>query len=88
LASGKRYSLPNSRIMLHQPSGGAHGMASDIAIQAEELIKVRAKLNELYKRHTGQEMEVIERTVERDTFFDPHEALAFGIIDRVLDRRD
>jgi ATP-dependent Clp protease protease subunit len=63
-------------------------MASDIAIQAEEIIKVRAKLNGLYQLHTGQAMDVIERTVERDSFFDPQEALAFGIIDQVLSRRE
>ena len=86
-APGKRFALPNARIMLHQPSGGAHGMASDIAIQAEEILKLRARLNKLYVEHTGQDLDAIEKVVDRDTFFDAEEALAFGIVDEVVANR-
>jgi len=86
-SAGKRFTLPNARIMLHQPSGGAQGMASDIAIQAEEILKLRARLNGLYVAHTGQDVGAIEKVVDRDTFFDAEEALAFGIVDEVLTKR-
>lgn len=86
--SNHRYALPNSRIMLHQPSGGAQGMASDIDIQAREILRTRANLNRLYANHTGQALEDIERVMDRDTFMDVHQALAFGVIDRIVDKRE
>ncbi len=84
---GKRYALPNARIMIHQPSGGAQGQASDIEIQAREIIKLRERLNNMYVEHTGQDLEVIEKAVERDTFMSPEEALSFGLIDEVVSER-
>jgi len=85
---GCRYALPNSRIMLHQPSGGAQGMASDIDIQAKEILRTRANLNKLYSHHTGQELEKIENVMERDFFMDVQQSIAFGVIDKVLDKRE
>ena len=84
---GKRFSLPNSRIMVHQPSGGAQGQATDIEIQAKEIIATRKRLNEIYARHTGQPIEVIEDAMERDKFMSPEDAKAFGLIDEVVTRR-
>ena len=81
---GKRYSLPNARIMLHQPSGGAQGQATDIEIQAREILSLRSRLNRMYVEHTGQPLEVIETTVERDKFLSPEEARDFGIVDEVV----
>lgn len=81
---GKRYALPNSRIMMHQPSGGAQGQASDIEIQAREILKLRERLNQIYVDHTGQPLKVIEAAVERDRFMSPQEALDFGLIDEVV----
>lgn len=81
---GKRFSLPNSRIMVHQPSGGAQGQATDIEIQAREIISLRKRLNDIYVHHTGQELDVIERAVERDKFMSPDEAKTFGLIDEVV----
>ena len=86
-AKGKRYALPNSRIMVHQPYGGAQGQASDIEIQAREILKIRKRLNEIYVRHTGQELEAIEAAVERDTFLGAEEARDFGIVDEVVENR-
>lgn len=86
-AHGCRYSLPNSRIMLHQPRGGAQGMAADIEIQAKEILKTRENLNQLYMHHTGQSLSEIERVMDRDTFFNVHEAIEFGVIDQVLRHR-
>lgn len=86
-AKGKRMSLPNSNIMIHQPSGGARGQATDIAIQAEEIIKTRKRLNQLYADHTGTALEEIEKAMERDNFMSPEEALAFGLIDEVVQKR-
>eukprot|EP00545_Synedropsis_sp_CCMP1620_P005950 CAMPEP_0119012908 /NCGR_PEP_ID=MMETSP1176-20130426/7691_1 /TAXON_ID=265551 /ORGANISM="Synedropsis recta cf, Strain CCMP1620" /LENGTH=232 /DNA_ID=CAMNT_0006965947 /DNA_START=1 /DNA_END=699 /DNA_ORIENTATION=- len=86
-APGCRFALPNSRIMLHQPSGGAQGMASDIAIQAKEILRTRANINNLMVSHTGQPLAEMERVMDRDTFLDPTEALAFGVIDQILDKR-
>jgi len=86
-AKGKRFSLPNARIMLHQPSGGAQGQATDIEIQAREILTLRARLNQIYQRHTGQSLEVIEPVVERDKFFSAEEAKAFGLIDEVVVNR-
>jgi ATP-dependent Clp protease protease subunit len=81
---GKRISLPNSRIMIHQPSGGAQGQASDIEIQAREILQLRARLNEMYVKHTGQTLDTIAQAVERDKFMSPSEAKEFGIIDEVM----
>jgi ATP-dependent Clp protease protease subunit len=84
---GKRYALPNSRVMIHQPSGGAQGQASDIEIQAKEILYLRRRLNEELAANTGQPIERIERDVERDLFFNAHDAKAYGLIDAVLDKR-
>ncbi len=81
---GKRYSLPNSRIMMHQPSGGAQGQATDIEIQAREILSLRQRLNQIYMDNTGQKQSVIEKTVERDRFMSPEEALDFGLLDEVV----
>jgi ATP-dependent Clp protease, protease subunit len=81
---GKRFSLPNPRIMIHQPSGGAQGQATDIEIQAREILALRARLNEIYVKHTGQPLEVISAAVERDKFLSPVEAKEFGLIDEVV----
>lgn len=86
-AKGKRYALPNSRIMIHQPSGGAQGQATDIEIQAREILYVRGRLNQIYVQHTGQPLEQIERDMERDRFMSGEDAKAYGLIDAVLDRR-
>lgn len=83
---GKRYALPNSRIMVHQPSGGAQGQASDIEIQAREILELRKRLNEIYKEHTGRTLEEIEQRLERDSYMSPEEAKLFGIIDEVVQR--
>jgi ATP-dependent Clp protease, protease subunit len=83
-ADGKRYALPNARIMVHQPSGGAQGQASDIEIQAREILSLRARLNSIYVKHTKQALEVIESAVERDRFMSPEEARDFGIVDEVV----
>ncbi|KAG0042111.1 hypothetical protein BGZ83_000887 [Gryganskiella cystojenkinii] len=85
---GKRYALPNASIMMHQPSGGASGQASDIAIHAREILKVRSRLNKIYQKHCNvKDLEAIERAVERDHFMDSEEALKFGLIDRILEKR-
>mmetsp|Transcript_4395 Transcript_4395/g.11542 ORF Transcript_4395/g.11542 Transcript_4395/m.11542 type:complete len:286 (-) Transcript_4395:125-982(-) len=84
---GKRFALPNASIMLHQPSGGAQGMASDIEIRARELLRIRAKLNDLFVHHTGQPLAEIERVMDRDTFMDVTTALEFGVIDEILQKR-
>jgi ATP-dependent Clp protease protease subunit len=86
-AKGKRFSLPNSRIMIHQPSGGAQGQATDIEIQAREILYIRQRLNQLYVDHTDQPLEKVERDMERDRFMNPVEAKDYGLIDQVLDRR-
>ena len=86
-AAGKRYSLPHSRIMVHQPSGGFQGQATDIEIHAREILSLRARLNEIYVTHTGQDLKVIEDAMERDKFLDPEEAKEFGIIDEVVSQR-
>jgi ATP-dependent Clp protease, protease subunit len=86
-AHGKRFSLPNSRIMIHQPSGGAQGQATDIEIQAREILSLRARLNEIYVHHTGQPLEVIQSAVERDKFMSPMEAKEFGLVDEVVESR-
>src|SRR6187399_1999395 len=84
---GKRFCLPNSRVMIHQPSGGAQGQASDIHIQAQEILKIRSRLNELLARHTGQTVEKIKLDSERDNFMSPTEAIAYGLVDKLLDKR-
>jgi len=86
-AKGKRFSLPNSRIMIHQPSGGAQGQATDIEIQAREILKLRQRLNEIYVKHTGQSFDTISSGVERDNFMSADEAKAFGLIDEVVNSR-
>ena len=86
-AKDKRFALPNSRIMVHQPSGGAQGQATDIEIQAREILKLRQRLNEIYVRHTGQPLDVIERKLERDSFMSAEEAKEFGIVDQVVQQR-
>jgi ATP-dependent Clp protease, protease subunit len=86
-AKGKRVSLPNARIMIHQPSGGAQGQATDIEIQAREILQLRQRLNEMYVRHTGQPLDVIQAAVERDKFMSPDEAKVFGLIDEVMNNR-
>ncbi len=87
-AKGKRFSLPNARIMIHQPSGGARGMASDIEIQANEILKMKRMLNGLYVKHTGQKLAVIEKAMDRDNFMSPDEALKFGLIDQIVANRE
>ncbi len=84
---GKRYALPNARIMVHQPSGGAQGQATDIAIQAKEILRTRHILNEIYVRHTGQTLEEIERKLERDSYMSADEARDFGLVDEVVTNR-
>jgi ATP-dependent Clp protease protease subunit len=83
-APGKRFSLPNSRILIHQPTGGFQGQATDIAIHAEEALKTRRRLEELYAEHTGQPLERIHADMERDNFMSPEEAKDYGLIDRVI----
>ncbi|MBP0445661.1 ATP-dependent Clp endopeptidase proteolytic subunit ClpP [Roseomonas sp. SSH11] len=83
---GKRFALPNSRIMVHQPSGGAQGQATDIEIQAREILDLRKRLNQIYVHHTGQPVEEIERKLERDTYMSAEEAQAFGLIDQVVSK--
>ena len=84
---GMRVALTNARIMIHQPSGGAQGMASDIEIQAREILRMRQRLNELYAKYTGQKLEEIEKAMDRDKFLEADEAKGFGIIDEVFDTR-
>ena len=86
-ADGKRFALPNARIMVHQPSGGAQGQATDIEIQAREILSLRARLNSIYVKHTKQPLDVIESAVERDRFMSPEEAKEFGIVDEVVTSR-
>ena len=84
---GMRYALPNARIMVHQPSGGFQGQASDVQRHAEDILKVKRRLNEIYVEHTGQSYEVIERTLDRDHFMSAEEAKAFGLVDEVTTKR-
>ena len=86
-AQKKRYCLPNSRIMIHQPSGGFQGQASDIEIHAREILKLRERLNEIYVKHTGQKLKAVENGMDRDNFMDPEQALEFGIVDEVVTER-
>ncbi|MDR3299006.1 MAG: ATP-dependent Clp endopeptidase proteolytic subunit ClpP [Candidatus Accumulibacter sp.] len=87
-AKGKRFALPNSRVMIHQPMGGFQGQASDIAIHAKEILSLRAKLNEIMALHTGQPIERIERDTDRDNFLSAEEAAEYGLVDKVLRNRD
>jgi ATP-dependent Clp protease protease subunit len=87
-ASGKRYILPNARTMIHQPSGGAQGQATDIDIQAKEILIIRERLNRLMAEHTGQPLEVIERDTERDRFMDAEQSQAYGLVDHVVNNRE
>jgi ATP-dependent Clp protease protease subunit len=84
---GKRFCLPNSRVMIHQPSGGAQGQASDIHIQAQEILKIRGRLNELMAFHSGQPIEKIEADTERDNFMSAQQARDYGLIDSVIEKR-
>lgn len=86
--AGQRVSLPNARIMLHQPSGGFRGQASDIERHAEDILKTKRRLNELYAKHTGQPLDLIERTLDRDYFMSAEEAKAFNLVDHVYERRE
>ena len=87
-AKGKRYSLPNSRIMLHQPSGGFQGQATDIEIHAKEILDLKSRLNEIYNKHTGKTTKEIEKALDRDNFLKPEDAKNFGLIDHVVDKRE
>ncbi len=84
---GMRIALPNARIMVHQPSGGARGMASDIEIQAREILRIRARMNDLYAKYTGKTLDEIEKAMDRDTFLEADEAMAFGVVDKVFETR-
>ncbi|ACU48097.1 ATP-dependent Clp protease proteolytic subunit [Brucella microti] len=87
-ATGHRYALPNARIMVHQPSGGFQGQASDIERHAQDIIKMKRRLNEIYVKHTGRDYDTIECTLDRDHFMTAQEALEFGLIDKVVEARD
>ncbi|MBO1039402.1 ATP-dependent Clp endopeptidase proteolytic subunit ClpP [Brucella pituitosa] len=87
-ATGQRFALPNARIMVHQPSGGFQGQASDIERHAQDIIKMKRRLNEVYVKHTGRDYETIERTLDRDHFMTAQEALEFGLIDKVIESRE
>jgi ATP-dependent Clp protease protease subunit len=86
-AKGKRYALPSSRVMVHQPSGGAQGQAADIEIQAREILTLRSRLNEIYEKHTGQTLAAIEAKLERDSYMSATEARDFGLVDEVVEAR-
>jgi ATP-dependent Clp protease protease subunit len=83
---GKRFSLPNSRILIHQPSAGFEGQATDIEIHAQEILNVRARIDEIYAEHSGQSLEQVHSDMERDRFFKPEEAVEYGLIDRVIEQ--
>ena len=86
-AKGKRFALPHAKIMIHQPSGGYSGQATDIDIHAQEILKTKQRLNEIYVEHTGRDIETIQKNMERDKFFTSQEALEFGLIDKIIDKR-
>ncbi len=86
-AKGKRFALPHAKIMIHQPSGGYSGQATDIDIHAQEILKTKQRLNEIYVEHTGKDIETIQKNMERDKFFTSAEALEFGLIDKIIDKR-
>ena len=87
-AKGKRFSLPNSRIMIHQPSGGYQGQATDIEIHARETLALKRRLNEIYVKHTGQSLDKVEKSMERDNFMTPEMAVEFGLIDKIMEQRN
>ena len=87
-AAAKRYCLPHSRIMIHQPLGGFQGQASDIDIHAKEILRIRERLNDIFSKHTGQPLERIQQDTDRDRFLSAEESVEYGLIDRVLERRD
>jgi ATP-dependent Clp protease protease subunit len=87
-APGKRMALPNSRILIHQASGGFQGQATDIQIHAEEILRLRSRVDEIYAKHTGQSVERVHADMERDRYFTGEEAVAYGLVDRVLERRE
>lgn len=84
---GQRFALPNARIMVHQPSGGAQGQATDIEIHAKEILSLRQRLNEIYVKHTGQKIAAVEKALERDNFMSPEDAKKFGLIDHIVEKR-
>ena len=86
-AKGKRYCLPNSEVMIHQPLGGAQGQASDIAIQAEHILKIKKRLNNILAQNTGKDLEQIEKDVDRDNYMSAQEALEYGLVDKIFDKR-
>ena len=86
-SKGKRFSLPNSRIMVHQPSAGFQGQATDIEIHAKEVLSLKERLNEIYSKHTGKKLSEISNIMERDSFFSPEEAISFGLIDKIVENR-
>ena len=86
-SAGKRFCLPNVRVMTHQPSGGFHGQATDIEIHAREILKIKSRLNDIYVRHTGRTLEEVQGRMERDTFMDAGEAKDFGLVDEVIEQR-
>eukprot|EP00128_Syssomonas_multiformis_P018894 Colp12_sorted_trinity150504_noHs@10453 len=85
---GMRYILPNARVMIHQPRGGMEGTVSDIAIAAKEYLRTRDQMNQLYVKHTGRPVNIIEEAVDRDRWLDPQEALEFGLVDKIMMKRD
>ena len=87
-SKGKRFALPNSRVMIHQPLGGFQGQATDIEIHAQEILKIRTKLNEILSHHSGQEIDKVSKDTERDNFMSGEEAVKYGLIDKVIDKRD
>jgi ATP-dependent Clp protease protease subunit len=87
-APGKRMALPNARILIHQPTGGFEGQSTDVEIHAREMLEQRKRMDEIYAKHTGQDLETLHRDMERDRFFTPQEAIEYGLIDRVIDRHE
>jgi ATP-dependent Clp protease protease subunit len=87
-AEGKRMALPNSRILIHQPSGGFEGQSTDVEIHAKEILALRARVDQIYAKHTGQSVERVHADMERDRYFTGDEAVAYGLVDRVLERRE